>query len=121
MSDTNAFDQFRRNRQVQRLEDRLRSRMEDARNEIARQIACSEAAVEIEKRVMIEMREFFTEASRLAAQVLAEIHRRRAQQLDARINEEIDTFFEETKGHAMRALDEVRAIATREALKRAQA
>lgn len=82
--------------------------METARDDIARQIATSEAAEEIEKRVIHEMREFFTEATRLAAQVLAEIHRRRSEMLDARIEDEIETFFEETKTHAMRALDEVR-------------
>ncbi|MBI3820982.1 MAG: hypothetical protein HY286_20015 [Planctomycetes bacterium] len=116
-SDNQDFQNFRRSRDIKNLEGRLRNRMEIARDEIAKQIACSEAAEEIERRVMNEMREFFTEASRLAAQVLAEIHRRRTEALDSRIEEEIDTFFEDTKQHAMRTLDEIRRAAAAEAPK----
>lgn len=108
-TESEGFQQFRRSRSIQKLEERMRDRMATAREEIARQIACSEAAEEIEKRVILEMRDFFTEATRLAAQVLAEIHRRRAEALDARLEDEIDTFFEETKVHAIKALDEARS------------
>ncbi|MFN0204730.1 MAG: hypothetical protein ACKVS6_00265 [Planctomycetota bacterium] len=104
-----AFDQFRKNHEVRRLQERLTDRLRVARDEISQKIACAEEAEAIERRVISEMREFFTEATRLAAQVLAEIHKKRSAELDAKIDFEIETFFEETKRVALDTLGDMRA------------
>jgi DNA anti-recombination protein RmuC len=108
LANSSAFDQFRTNHEVKALQQRMRARLQEARDQISQKIACAEAAEEIEKRVILEMREFFTEATRLAAQVLTEIHKKRAQELDAKIEFEIETFFEETKRVALDSLGEMR-------------
>ncbi|MBL8694866.1 MAG: hypothetical protein JNJ88_12290 [Planctomycetes bacterium] len=103
-----SFDHFRRNRHAAKLEDCLRQRVASTRNELVKHIAAMEAAEEVEKRVTEQMRDFFRDSTRLAAQVLSAIHQRRAQEIEGRLEKEIQGFFESTRVEALRAIQEIR-------------
>ncbi len=74
-----------------------------------RKIEEAEELEEIERRVTIEMKEFFRESTRMAATVLSEIHKRRSDEVEAQLEQEIAGFFDDTKARALNALCGARA------------
>lgn len=104
-----GFDHFKRGRKLRQLETDIRARLLSANEEIVKKIATEEAQGELERRVVDEMREFFRYSTRLAAQVLAEIQQQRAEEIEGKLDAEIEGFFEETKERALRVLADIKS------------
>ena len=103
-----SFDHFRRGRQIRQFETEIRERLNAANDEIVRRIQNEEESEELQHKVVDEMREFFRFSTKLAAQVLADMQRRRAEEIETKLDAEIEMFFEETKNHAMRVLADIK-------------
>jgi hypothetical protein len=103
-----GFDHFKRGKKIRQFETDVRTRLQSTNDEILKKIATEEAEGELERRVVDEMREFFRFSTRLAAQVLAEIQQRRADEIEVKLDAEIEGFFEETKERAMRVLADIK-------------
>lgn len=103
-----SFEHYRRGQRMRQLEHELRSRLNSANEEIVRRIQDDEAIEELERRVADEMREFFRFSTRLAAKTLAELQRRQSEEIESKLEQEIEGFFEETKARAMSVIAQVK-------------
>lgn len=103
-----SFELFRRKQQIRVLEENLRTRVAETRQEIVRRIVEEDAHEEVEKRVSEQMRDFFRDSTRMAAQVFSTLHQKRGDEIERRLEAEVAGFFDETTACAMRVLSQLR-------------